>query len=229
MKKRVLSIILTLCMLLALVPIMPVTVAAESTGYTVLAGSGGNSGEEHGKLVDGDIKTKWCKNSFRYAYIVFKTPNGVNVSGYSITTGNDNAGYKGRNPKSWVLYGCNDYTGTNTDTWKEIHTVTNDTVLEDKNYTKYSYAFDKNTTAYTYFKLEITAIQSGDVMQMSEFELLDCDHKWTDTVKAPTCTEGGYTATTCSICNGYKGISSYTNKLGHDFGEDGECTRCGLI
>ena len=171
MKKRVLSIILTLCMLLALVPIMPVTVAAESTGYTVLAGSGGNSGEEHGKLVDGDIKTKWCKNSFQSAYIVFKTPNAVNVSGYSITTGNDNANYKGRNPKSWVLYGCNDYSGS-TGTWKKIHSVTNDTVLEDKNYTKYSYAFDKNTTAYTYFKLKITAIQSGDVMQMSEFELL---------------------------------------------------------
>ena len=108
MKKRVLSIILTLCMLLALVPIMPVTVAAESTGYTVIAGSGGNSGEEHGKLVDGDIKTKWCMNSFQSANIVFKTPNGVNVSGYSITTGNDNAKYKGRNPKSWILYGCND-------------------------------------------------------------------------------------------------------------------------
>lgn len=106
MKKRVLSIILTLCMLLALVPIMPVTVAAENTGYTVLAGSGGNSGEEHGKLVDGDIKTKWCMNSFTYAYIVFETPSVVNVSGYSITTGNDNASYNGRNPKSWILSGA---------------------------------------------------------------------------------------------------------------------------
>ena len=172
MKKRVLSIILTLCMLLALVPIMPVTVAAKSTGYTVLAGSGGNSGEEHGNLVDGDIKTKWCMNSFTFACIVFKTPNVVKVSGYSITTGNDNASYNGRNPKSWVLYGCNDYSESTGDgTWVELHSVTNDTVLEDKNYTTYSYAFDKNTTAYTYFKLEITAIQSGDVMQMSEFEL----------------------------------------------------------
>lgn len=225
MKKRVLSIILTLCMLLALVPIMPVTVAAESTGYTVLAGSGGNSGEEHGKLVDGDIKTKWCMNSFQSAYIVFKTPNGVNVSGYSITTGNDNAKYKGRNPKSWILYGCNDYTGTDTDTWVEIHSVTNDTVLEDKNYTKYSYAFDKNTTAYTYFKLKITAIQSGDVMQMSEFELTYCDHSWTSSITEPTCTERGYKTSTCAICGGVK-VSDYTEPLGHDYDENSICTRC---
>ncbi len=225
MKKRVLSIILTLCMLLALVPIMPVTVAAESTRYTVLAGSGGNSGEEHGKLVDGDIKTKWCMNSFQSAYIVFKTPNGVNVSGYSITTGNDNAKYKGRNPKSWILYGCNDYTGTDTDTWVEIHSVTNDTVLEDKNYTKYSYAFDKNTTAYTYFKLKITAIQSGDVMQMSEFELTYCDHSWTSSITEPTCTERGYRTSTCAICGGVK-VSDYTEPLGHDYDENSICTRC---
>ena len=224
MKKRVLSIILTLCMLLALVPIMPVTVAAESTGYTVLAGSGGNSGEEHGKLVDGDIKTKWCMNSFTSAYIVFKTSNAVNVSGYSITTGNDNAKYKGRNPKSWILYGCNDYTGTDTDTWVEIHSVTNDTVLEDKNYTKYSYAFDKNTTAYTYFKLKITAIQSGDVMQMSEFELTYCDHSWTSSITEPTCTERGYKTSTCANCGGVK-VSDYTEPLDHTY-ENSICTRC---
>lgn len=226
MKKRVLSIILTLCMLLALVPIMPVTVAAESTRYTVLAGSGGNSGEEHGKLVDGDIKTKWCMNSFTSANIVFKTPNGVNVSGYSITTGNDNAKYKGRNPKSWILYGCNDYSESTGDgTWVEIHRVTNDTVLEDKNYTKYSYAFDKNTTAYTYFKLEINAIQSGDVMQMSEFELTYCDHSWTSSITEPTCTERGYRTSTCAICGGVK-VSDYTEPLGHDYDENSICTRC---
>lgn len=226
MKKRVLSIILTLCMLLALVPIMPVTVAAESTGYTVLAGSGGNSGEEHGKLVDGDIKTKWCMNSFTYAYIVFETPSVVNVSGYSITTGNDNASYNGRNPKSWILSGCNDYSESTGDgTWVKIHSVTNDTVLEDKNYTTYSYAFDKTETAYKYFKLEINAIQSGDVMQMSEFELTYCDHSWTSSITEPTCTERGYRTSTCAICGGVK-VSDYTEPLGHDYDENSICTRC---
>lgn len=226
MKKRVLSIILTLCMLLALVPIMPVTVAAENTGYTVLAGSGGNSGEEHGKLVDGDIKTKWCMNSFTYAYIVFETPSVVNVSGYSITTGNDNASYNGRNPKSWILSGCNDYSESTGDgTWVKIHSVTNDTVLEDKNYTTYSYAFDKTETAYKYFKLEINAIQSGDVMQMSEFELTYCDHSWTSSITEPTCTERGYRTSTCAICGGVK-VSDYTEPLGHDYDENSICTRC---
>ena len=58
MKKRILSIILALCMAVSLVPIMPLTVSAANVVYTVLAGSGGNSNQEHGKLVDGSIDTK---------------------------------------------------------------------------------------------------------------------------------------------------------------------------
>ena len=38
---------------------------------------------------------------------------------YSLTTANDNETYKGRNPKSWILYGSSD--GTN---WEKIDTVT---------------------------------------------------------------------------------------------------------
>lgn len=226
MKKRVLSIILTLCMVLALVPIMPVTVSAESAGYTVLAGSGGNNNEGHEKLVDRDINTKWCTPFIDNAYIIFETATEINVSGYSITTGNDNAEYNGRNPKSWVLYGCNDYPESG-GTWAEIHSVTDDTVLKDKNETTYSYVFDKTTTAYKYFKLVISAIQSGSTMQMSEFVLTDCDHSWNTETKEPTCTEGGYTTTICTVCNGVKEASSNTEPLGHVYGEDSICTRCG--
>lgn len=228
MKKRVLSIILTLCMVLALVPIMPVTVSAASAGYTFLAGTAGaNDKEGPAKLIDGDTGTKWCVTSFKSAKIIFETTSAINVSGYSITTGNDNAENKGRNPKSWVLYGCNDYSeSTGTGTWGPIHSVTDDAVLKDKNYTTYSYVFDKTTTAYKYFKLEISAIQSGTVMQMSEFELTDCEHTWTKSTTNPTCTEGGYTRTSCTVCNGVKEVSNYTDPLGHDFGEDGICTRC---
>lgn len=226
MKKRVLSIILTLCMLLALVPIMPVTVAAESTGYTVLDGSGGNANQDHTKLVDGSIDTKWCVRLNPRAYIIFETPTDVNVSGYSITTGDDTATHNGRNPKSWILYGCNDYPESG-GTWKKIHSVTNDTVLENKNKTTYHYVFDKIETAYRYFKLEITATKGETLMQMSEFVLTDCDHDWNTETKAPTCTEGGYTTTNCTKCSKVKEVSNYTDKLGHNFGEGGICTHCG--
>ncbi|MDD6735235.1 MAG: hypothetical protein PUE13_02865, partial [Clostridiales bacterium] len=92
MKKQVLSIILTLCMVLALVPIMPVTVSAESAGYTFLDGTAGaNDKEGPAKLIDGDTGTKWCVTGFKSAKIIFETTSAINVSGYSITTGNDNA------------------------------------------------------------------------------------------------------------------------------------------
>ena len=39
---------------------------------------------------------------------------------YSLTTANDNEAYKGRNPKSWILYGSSD--GIN---WEKIDTVNN--------------------------------------------------------------------------------------------------------
>lgn len=226
MKKRILSILLAICLTFTLLPTY--VFAAENT-YNYLDGTAGaNDKEGPAKLIDGDTGTKWCVTSFKSAKIIFETTSAINVSGYSITTGNDNASNPGRNPKSWVLSGCNDYSKSTGDgTWEPIHSVTEDEVLVDKNYTKYSYVFDKTEAAYKYFKLEISAIQSGTVMQMSEFELTDCNHVWTTSTTNPTCTEGGSTRTSCTVCNGVKEVSKNNEPLGHDFGEDGICTRCG--
>lgn len=45
-------------------------------------------------------------------------------------------------------------------------------------------------------------------------------------VVAPTCTEKGYTIHSCTRC-GYDYKDTYTPALGHDYGKDGKCTRCG--
>ncbi|MGN0462684.1 MAG: hypothetical protein ACI4HZ_09610 [Ruminococcus sp.] len=229
MKKRILSILLTLCMVLMLVP---ATVFAEGAGgsYTLMAGTNGaGDNEGPGSLIDGSSDTKWCVTSFSSAYIIFETSSAVNVSGYSITTGNDNAESPGRNPKNWTLYGCNDESaGRNSTSWVPIHSVTNDTVLKDVNKQKFNFVFDKENTTYQYYKLEITAIQSGDVMQMSEFALIDCSHSWTSKTVAPTCKEQGYTAKICTICNSIKEKTDYTAVVGHDYsGADGACIFCG--
>ena len=42
-------------------------------------------------------------------------------------------------------------------------------------------------------------------------------HSYTEKVTAPTCTARGYTTHTCACGDSY--IDSYTNPLGHDFGE----------
>ena len=228
MKKRILSIVLSLCMVMAFMPQMAF---AEGAGnlYTFIEGTTvDNQNEVAAKLIDGTSATKWCVTNFGRAYIIFKTSTAVTVSGYSITTGNDNERNKGRNPKNWTLYGCNDESaGRNSASWIPIHSVTNDTVLKDENYTTYNFAFDKTETPYQCYKLEITAIQSGDVMQMSEFSLTDCDHNWgTTESEAPTCMSSGYTKRTCNICKGTDTV--YLKSTDHDFtGEGGKCTTCG--
>ena len=82
---------------------------------------------------------------------------------YSLTTANDNATYKGRNPKSWILYGSKD--GYN---WEEIDVV-NESGMEDENYKTYNYAVDK-TGSYKYYKMDVKA-SYGNSIQLSEIAL----------------------------------------------------------
>ena len=128
--------------------------------------------------------------------------------GYTITTGNDNFTSKGRNPMSWKLYGNN--VGKDGE-WTLIQEVNNDTKLQDVNYTSYDFTCGEGKS-YKYFKWEISAIHSGDVLQVGEFELKlqTCTHTNADGSSAlgnaiktveTTCTEHGYTTYKCSICH----------------------------
>ena len=51
------------------------------------------------------------------------------------------------------------------------------------------------------------------------------EHDYEEKVTDPTCTKGGYTTHTCTICNEYY-VDSETEALGHTT-ENGECERCG--
>lgn len=160
--------------------------------------------------------------------------------GYTITTGNDNEEYNGRNPLSWKLYGNN--TDSN-DAWELIDEVSEDKVLKDKNYASYEFTC-KCSTSYQYFKWEISAVHGGDILQVGEFELKlqTCSHKNTDGSDAlgevienvePTCTEHGYTTHKCSLCNSivkvYKHDVLKPHKLTHHELKDATCTEAGNI
>ena len=162
-----------------------------------------------GKKEDGNF-SKWCCEFSGSAYVILEASKAGIPVGYIITTGNDNANPKcgGRNPLSWKLYGNNE---GKEGAWTLIDKVENDKVLQDKNYA--SYNFDcKCSTSYQYFKWEISAIHSGSLLQVGEFELKlnTCSHKNADgssalgeaikTVEA-TCIEYGYTTHECSICH----------------------------
>ena len=182
--------------------------------FTALEGNplGISDAESYHKLFDGQKKegnsTKWCCNFYSSAYVIFEASKAGIPVGYTITTGNDNSNWKGRNPKSWKLYGNNE--GKDGE-WTLIQEVNNDTKLQDVNYTSYDFTCGGGKS-YKYFKWEISAIHSGDVLQVGEFELKlqTCTHTNADGSSAlgnaiktveTTCTELGYTTYKCSICH----------------------------
>ena len=217
-----------------------------SVTFSALAGSpeGMSEAENFKKLFDGKKtegnSSKWCCSFYGSAYVIFEASKAGVPVGYTITTGNDNETWGGRNPLSWKLYGNN--TGSN-DAWELIDEVSEDKVLKDKNYTSYDFPC-KCSTSYQYFKWEISAIHSGRTLQVGEFKLKlqTCSHKNTDGSDAlgdviknvePTCTEHGYTTHKCSLCNSivkvYKDDVLKPHTLTHHALKDATCTEAGNI
>ena len=202
-------------LMLLLVPtsMMAQTDYDNTVTFTALAGNPqGFTDETYAELFDGkkteDNFSKWCCKFSSSANVIFKASKAGVPVGYTITTGNDNFTSKGRNPMSWKLYGNNEGQNGN---WTLIQEVNNDTKLQDVNYTSYDFTCGGGKS-YKYFKWEISAIHSGDVLQVGEFELKlqTCTHTNADGSSAlgnaiktveTTCTEHGYTTYKCSICH----------------------------
>lgn len=202
-------------LMLLLVPtsMMAQTDYDNTVTFTALAGNPqGFTNETYAQLFDGkktkDNFSKWCCKFSASANVIFAASKAGVPVGYTITTGNDNFTSKGRNPMSWKLYGNN--VGKDGE-WTLIQEVNNDTKLQDVNYTSYDFTCGGGKS-YKYFKWEISAIHSGDVLQVGEFELKlqTCTHTNADGSSAlgnaiktveTTCTEYGYTTYKCSICH----------------------------
>ena len=204
----------------------------------------GYKGETYANLFDGKKEdgnsSKWCCEFRGSAYVIFEASKAGIPVGYTITTGNDNAnfGCGGRNPFSWKLYGNNE--GKN-GAWTLIDEVNKDKVLQDKNNTSYNFPCE-GSTSYKYFKWEISAIHSGSILQVGEFELKlnTCTHLKADGSSAlgaaiktvePTCTEPGYTTKECSLCHLI--VKEYLNllkphTLTHHALKAATCTETGL-
>ena len=249
-KSRRLSLLMLMLLTLLFVPTRVVAQIDYDTSvkFKALAGNPeGIVGMTYTNLFDGQ-KTRgnfsmWCCgfiNGSSSAYVIFEASKAGVPVGYTITTGNDNEEYNGRNPLSWKLYGNN--TDSN-DTWELIDEVSEDKVLKDKNYASYEFTC-KCSTSYQYFKWEISANHGGDILQVGEFELKlqTCSHKNTDGSDAlgevmetvePTCTEHGYTTHKCSLCNSivkvYKDDVLKPHTLTHHALKDATCTEAGNI
>ena len=140
--------------------------------YNATAGTAGAPNEGSAELFDGKTSTKWCVTSLgNPTYVEFNTSEAVTPKGYMLTTGNDTKENPGRNPKTWVLKAK---VNSNDNEWTPLHTVENDTRMSTENCTGTAFVFT-NTTAYQYFRLEISAIQSDNIFQLSEFRFLSDD------------------------------------------------------
>ena len=238
------NMLLTLLLLVAAM-VMPVTGKAQVT-LTYDKSSGGYPNEEASNLFDGDTSTKWCcKMPFNSVWVEFKANVACRLKSYTITTANDNASNTGRNPKDWKIYGRNDVGG-----WTELVSVSNDTKLQDENYTSYEYTLSPAIdTQYKYYMWEITANKGDALLQVSEFSItvIQCtetEHEGTLLLKEQrnaTCMEVGYTQDfyQCDRCGRCYSDAECTHAIdlasvtipakGHTFeGENGNCSVCGF-
>ncbi len=142
--------------------------------YTTTSGTEGETGQGYQNFVDNDKSTKWCvikDNNTSWtgtAFVEFNSENPFIPMGYILTTGDDNEQFKGRNPRNWVLKAKLD----SDDQWVTIATVTNDTVLKDVNNADFRFAIN-NSSPYRYFRFEVSAVQSGNTLQLSEIKLIE--------------------------------------------------------
>lgn len=98
--------------------------------------------ESQENLFDNNTDTKYC-GSFSAGttlYIYIDAGTAVELSGYRITTANDNNEYGGRSPLTWSLLGSNTKSQSPTDgTWTLIDRHENDYTIQDVNFTPFTF------------------------------------------------------------------------------------------
>ena len=224
-KKKISAIITVMFMFLVLMP--PCVSADDTVTFTAVDGRASQTSYENytnlfdGKKTAGDY-TKYCLSTNNSeVYVVAEASEQVIVTGYTFTTGNDSQSYINRNPKSWVLYGSNDYdTNSKQGTWTEIHSVTNDTTMQNLNYTPYTFTFD-NDEEYNYYKFVFKETQGSTEFQLCEIEFihtLAAVHDWETVSQVDAdCINDGYLVKICKDCGKQK--TEKIPALGHNWAE----------
>lgn len=100
---------------------------------THLYNSGHNSGDgSPANLFDTSTSTKWCTsfNSYKPAWVIFKSSTSAAPLSYKMATGNDTNRWGNRNPITWKLYLSSVETSDpNSSNWTLIDSRTNDTTM----------------------------------------------------------------------------------------------------
>ena len=119
-----------------------------------------------GNGMDGDTGTKLGGNSYPLTITVTGTGS-ARISGFQFTTGDDNATWTGRNPRTIKVEGSTDNTN-----WTTLLSLTNYTEMEDKNYYPYVFEID-GSQDYLYYKFSFSDVNSEwNYFQMSEIAII---------------------------------------------------------
>jgi predicted alpha-1,2-mannosidase len=107
-------------------------------------------------LLDGSPQSKWLTfGSSAWIEVEFAEP--VALIRYALTSAND---FPDRDPRDWTLSGSDDGT-----TWTEVDRRTGEEFAQRFQAKQYEFA---NETAYRHYRIEITANQSGGIIQLAE-------------------------------------------------------------
>jgi len=170
------------------------------------------------EAIDGQTSVKWQGNPTQTLILESTEEGGAYITGYQFTTGNDNASWKGRNPKNWTISGSNDKSN-----WTVLDDQTNNFTMGDVNYYPYAFQLPSATDVpYKYVKIEVTSTIGGGYFQLSEVAVLGTTaaHSWSEVGE---CATRGGKIYVCSECGGQK-IEGSTEI--HTYA-DGICTYCG--
>ena len=81
-------------------------ISSREIPLTAIDGTNANGSQSCHHLVDDNSESKWV-TSKENSYIIMDAQNKVEMTGYSLITGNDNESYDGRNWKNYTIYGAN--------------------------------------------------------------------------------------------------------------------------
>jgi hypothetical protein len=117
--------------------------------------------EQVSNIIDNDVTTKYLTFATE-AWIQFESQYDAIVSGYSMTSANDEAA---RDPKDWTFEAMD----PNTLEWVVLHSVVDEPAWEERFQTK-MFNFDNNQ-AYRSFRFNITAVNGAPMMQIAEIQI----------------------------------------------------------
>jgi hypothetical protein len=123
---------------------------------------GPDGGEGSKKLVDNDIETKFLQSEFSgdlWFQLEFYNP--IVLGGYTFTSAND---ADGRDPLNWRLEASND--GSN---WTVLDRRENEDFRARRETRTFTFA---NSTPYNFYRIYVTAVNSGSLFQLSEWRVL---------------------------------------------------------